>query len=498
MPRERDRVDQTSHLRPVDLREQQASEPTRTARLSATEARRAFAEALRDPTSVFVALVFAGGVGAALAAPFVIGWRPLLHAAPLIVVAIALERFELKIFSRTRVSVATVAYVAIAALHGPFAAASAGLFGAISSSFWRTDQRKLRGKLFNLGEFALGGLAAGVPFAFLGGAHSGAPQATVALAAVLSGAALFLVETALLSTVVSLATRRSPFRVWLREFAWLAPHDTVMGLIGYGLAYGYAASPAASTAAIAAPLVAMRVALKQYLDEARAHVQDLAQKNAELQAANESILSMHHELDLTYRGTLEALIAALDVRDKDTGGHSTRVASITGMLAVWHGVKTDSKEWNDIHRGALLHDVGKIGVRDAVLRKPGKLTEHEWGEMRAHASIGYEVLKDVPFLAGAAEIVRCHHERWDGQGYPRGLRGEQIPLGARLFSVVDAFDAMTSDRPYRRAMAYEEALDELRRWAGTQFDPEIVELMAQQYLEVVAWHRQQAGRAGVA
>jgi HD-GYP domain-containing protein (c-di-GMP phosphodiesterase class II) len=128
-----------------------------------------------------------------------------------------------------------------------------------------------------------------------------------------------------------------------------------------------------------------------------------------------------------------------------------------------------------MQRGSLLHDVGKIGVSDAILLKPGKLTDDEWELMRKHPEIGYHMLRQVKFLQGPAEIILAHHERWDGQGYPKGLHEDEIPLGARIFSVVDTFDSMTSDRPYRRALSTLTAMNEIMACAGSQFDPVVVE-----------------------
>jgi HD-GYP domain-containing protein (c-di-GMP phosphodiesterase class II) len=139
------------------------------------------------------------------------------------------------------------------------------------------------------------------------------------------------------------------------------------------------------------------------------------------------------------------------------------------------GVTEGSQEWIDMQRGSLLHDVGKIGVSDSILLKPGKLTPDEWDQMRMHPEIGYNMLRQVRFLHGAADIILAHHERWDGKGYPNGLRGEEVPLGARIFSVVDTFDSMTSDRPYRAALTTLESLNEILRHSGTQFDPLVVE-----------------------
>jgi HD-GYP domain-containing protein (c-di-GMP phosphodiesterase class II) len=143
------------------------------------------------------------------------------------------------------------------------------------------------------------------------------------------------------------------------------------------------------------------------------------------------------------------------------------------VVAERMGIAEPELTW--IRRGAILHDVGKIGVSDAVLRKPGKLDPREWEEMRRHPEMGHRMLQHIPFLQPALAIVFCHQERYDGKGYPRGLRGEAIPLGARIFAVVDTFDAMTSDRPYRAALSITAAREEIRRCGGTQFDPQVAE-----------------------
>jgi HD-GYP domain-containing protein (c-di-GMP phosphodiesterase class II) len=139
------------------------------------------------------------------------------------------------------------------------------------------------------------------------------------------------------------------------------------------------------------------------------------------------------------------------------------------------GIGVDEDELTWIRRGAILHDVGKIGISDATLRKPGKLDPAEWEEMRKHPEMGYRMLEPIRFLRPALDVVLCHQERYDGSGYPRGLKGDDIPLGARIFAVVDTFDAMTSDRPYRAALSIDTAREEIRAWSGRQFDPRVVE-----------------------
>ncbi len=192
------------------------------------------------------------------------------------------------------------------------------------------------------------------------------------------------------------------------------------------------------------------------------------QREADLKARVE----MNEELNRTYTETLRALVAALDTRDSETGGHSERVTMIA--LSIGHQMKLDQKLIQQIHWGALLHDVGKIGVPDQILRKPGPLTEEEWKIMRAHPQIGFQMLQGIPFLQPVLDVVLHHHERFDGSGYPSGLAGENIPLSARIFSVADTFDAMTNDRPYRKAFSQDEAVVEIQQCVNKQFDAEVV------------------------
>ena len=197
------------------------------------------------------------------------------------------------------------------------------------------------------------------------------------------------------------------------------------------------------------------------------HLEELVeQRTIELDRALNS-------LEGAYRSTLKALTAALETRDSETHGHSERVVSYSLRLGREYGL--NSEEMKSLEFGSLLHDIGKIGVPDSILRKPAKLTEDEWVRMREHPLHGQQILRGIEFLQGAARVVAQHHEKWDGTGYPLGLRGEEIDINARIFSVADAFDAITSDRVYRRGKSYEAAAQELDDWAGRQFDPKVVE-----------------------
>jgi HD-GYP domain-containing protein (c-di-GMP phosphodiesterase class II) len=174
-----------------------------------------------------------------------------------------------------------------------------------------------------------------------------------------------------------------------------------------------------------------------------------------------------------YDQTLDALVAALDTRDRETEGHSRRVVRIAMLIA--GQMAYPDEDLDDLQRGALLHDIGKIGIPDAILRKPGELDDEEWEIMRQHPEFGRRMLAGIPFLARPIDVIYAHQEHYDGSGYPQGLTGEAIPLGARIFSVADTFDAITSDRPYRKAQPLEAARQIIQDNAGTQFDPKVVE-----------------------
>jgi putative two-component system response regulator len=184
---------------------------------------------------------------------------------------------------------------------------------------------------------------------------------------------------------------------------------------------------------------------------------------------------LHKELLISYYNTIEGWAKALDLRDKETEGHTQRVAEKSVDFAKAAGIK-DERELDDIRMGALLHDVGKLGVPDAILLKPAKLTDEELLIMRRHPENAYKWLSPIGFLAKAIEIPYCHHEKWDGSGYPRGLKGTAIPLSARLFAIVDVWDALRSDRPYRDALPEAEVLAYIQKEAGKHFDPELAKI----------------------
>jgi cyclic di-GMP phosphodiesterase len=205
--------------------------------------------------------------------------------------------------------------------------------------------------------------------------------------------------------------------------------------------------------------------LEQEVENYRHHLEQIvAEQTQQLRDAL-------HQIERSYDHTLEVLGAAIDLRDSPTAGHSRRVFLYSIEIAKAIG-GLDSQIRN-IAMGAWLHDIGKLAISDAILLKPGPLTDEERGIMQRHVQIGYDLVKGIPFLANAAEIIFAHHERSDGSGYPRGLKTEEIPVGARIFAVADTFDAMTSDRPYRRALPFETSREVIERGAGTQYNAQV-------------------------
>lgn len=243
------------------------------------------------------------------------------------------------------------------------------------------------------------------------------------------------------------------------------------GLTGVGvLAASYRIFAPAALVTLAAPVAIVQTATNRWIREQHARVQ---------------------EARSGFNATLVSLSKAIDLRDKDTEGHCRRVVDYS--LLMGRNLNFTEEELTRLCHGALLHDIGKIGVSDTILHKPGPLTEEEWAVMRTHPELGFMMVADVKQLEKAREIILNHHERYDGKGYPNGISGSAIPLGARLFTIADAFDAMISDRPYRQGMSVAAAREEVRRCSGTQFDPLCVaafDKISNDELEVIANQRE--------
>ena len=221
--------------------------------------------------------------------------------------------------------------------------------------------------------------------------------------------------------------------------------------------------------------------------QALKYAQELRQLHASERAQRRTAEEAFERLETSYAMTVRALAVALELRDDETGGHADRVTALALELTA----RLDPELAADpqLEYGFLLHDIGKIGIPDAILRKPGPLDPEELAQMQFHTVLGVRVLEQIPYLSGLPrDVVSCHHERWDGGGYPAGLEGTDIPIAARIFALADSFDAMTNNRPYRRAMPVVDAIDEIIRSSGSQFEPELAEA----FVELLRERRQAA------
>jgi hypothetical protein len=421
---------------------------------------------------VYILLVFVAGLAAMAYFGPSLSREDLAGLIVLGILATLFERFGFHVYGSTTVSVGMVATFAIAVLYGPAGAALVPPFVAFAAEVFGPSPWYRR--MFDIGTYTIASVATALVFVGLVGPEpsvNGWLVPTALIAAVVN----YGINSYLVAVAVGLTTDQRWWNVWREKFQWLFPHYLVFGLLGLALAAAYRALGIAGALAFVAPPLMMRLAVRQYILRTAEHVEELKRTNVDLEEANRDIRQVSEQLRETYDGTLVALVSALDARDHETKGHSTRVTRYMMDMARVLGVVEGSQEWLNMQRGALLHDVGKIGVRDSILHKPGRLTPEEWEEMKRHPVIGYDMLKDIAFLSGAAAVVVSHHERFDGKGYPDGLLREDIPLGARVFAVADTFDAMTSDRPYRKALPWEEAYEEILRHRGDQFDPQVVE-----------------------
>jgi HD-GYP domain-containing protein (c-di-GMP phosphodiesterase class II) len=266
------------------------------------------------------------------------------------------------------------------------------------------------------------------------------------LALAACGLVYFIVNLTAVVVAMALAQGVSMRAMWLTNFKWVIPQYLLLTPMAVLLAHLYLSLGLLWVLVFVMPLLAARQSMQLYND-----------------------------MRQDYLSTISALITAVEAKDPYTRGHSESVRYHTVAVAKVMGLAADVAE--RLEYASLLHDIGKIGVDEAILRKPGRLTDEEYSQIKAHPAIGASIVAKLRLLGQEADTVRYHHEWVNGKGYPDGLRGDQIPMGARIISVADAYDAMTSDRPYRRTLSQREAIDELRRCSGSQFDPVVVDAL---------------------
>lgn len=373
---------------------------------------------------------------------------------------------------RSKVLFSAKAYASIGAVYllGP-SAAVASTVGAVANSAWVKRGVSIK-TLFNAAMSVLVYTSAYGTFDVLR-RLSGTNIVLLVAAGAVGGCAAWIVNQSLVGMVIAAEQGSQRFRIrsYVASVVAFFPYYMGYGLTGVGVvAASYRLKDAAALITLAAPVAIVQAATNRWITEQHARV-------AEARSG--------------FNATLISLSKAIDLRDKDTEGHCRRVVDYS--LLMGRNLNFSDDELTRLCHGALLHDIGKIGVSDTILHKPGPLTDEEWAVMRTHPELGFMMVADVRQLEKAREIILNHHERFDGKGYPNGKSGDAIPLGARLFTIADSFDAMISDRPYRKGMSIQAAREEVRRCSGTQFDPLCVaafEKITDAQLEAIAKERE--------
>lgn len=395
-------------------------------------------------------------------------WLMILTLA---VLTVAARRWQIDLYGRGSTSTAIVIQATGALLFGPTVGVFLGLVSGLVRWPWKKAPRVY---MFDAGMFALtAGLIGLLPSVV--DQDTATTQINIIFllgSGFMVSAVAYVSNMGLLTGVMALDERLSPLTIWRERFAWLTTTYAVFGVMAVGMALAGKSLGIIGLLIFAMPVFAMRLITQQYIQRTKANVDQLRAANDALRLAHDELAEKHEALGRAYAATRTAFSGMLNARDNETEGHSERVVGYALVLGEELGLAP--QELADLEVGALLHDIGKVGVPDAILHKPGPLTSEEWAEMRRHPELGSDLVSEIPFLSSALPVVRHHHERWDGTGYPDKLRGEDIPLFARIFSIADVYDALISDRPYRPAMSSAVAIAEIERGAGSQFDPAVV------------------------
>jgi putative nucleotidyltransferase with HDIG domain len=277
---------------------------------------------------------------------------------------------------------------------------------------------------------------------------------------------MYLTTTWLIAVGMSFDLKQPAQQIWKEQYGWLALYYIGFGLIAYTLIIGYRYDRYTGILLMVLPMFFLRLSQKQYVAHTKKAVIELREKNQSLKKTSEEIIELNE-------GLLEILSEIIDLRDPHVLDHSKQVSSYASAIA--KSMKLNAKQVELIRKGALLHDIGKLGIPEHILSKPARLTPEEYEVIKRHAALGAELVEKHPSLRPLIPIIRCHHEFFNGNGYPDKLQGNQITVEARIVAIADAIDAMSSDRPYRKALSTASIISELKRYAGSQFDPLIVD-----------------------
>jgi diguanylate cyclase (GGDEF)-like protein/putative nucleotidyltransferase with HDIG domain len=417
--------------------------------------------------AAFVGLVSIAGITAGVVGAFFGNSHDWIGLAAIIALVGAGQALALEVDDGS-ISVSAVGAIAGAALFGPRAALALAI--TTTAVDWSARRDPFHYVVFNIGTLTLASLAAaGV---FTAGFAGDLGRAVYVATGFAAGATYFAVNTGLLSMAVAIEGYQRWFAVFRERFAWLATHYLVYGFIAGVIWVGHDTAGLWALAVFALPLLLMRKTQEAYLRHTQRSAQKLRQAAETIHTQNVSLEHANKLLRERSTAAMESLSATVDARDKYTAGHSRRVQQLA--LAIGRELGLSQAELDLLGHAALFHDIGKLAIPDAILLKPASLSMDEWDLMQRHADEGARIIDRLGFLNDAVPAIRHHHERFDGTGYPEGLAGEEIPLGARIIHVADALDSMLTTRIYRAARPATDALEELRRASGTQFCPRCV------------------------
>jgi diguanylate cyclase (GGDEF)-like protein len=420
---------------------------------------------------LFVAVVSVVGIVTALLG---VAFSPLPHpllVGLLVVLAMTCEWLQIDVYGDNTASVTIAVLFAAAVTTGVPGVAVASAAVALIH-YLRQRRRGLSPMVFNWANHVIAGAAVVLVMQVVGLPLELANLLPLLVPASAAALIAYFIETGMVAGAIALSTQTSLVRTWRAQFAWLAGHYLVLCLLGLFLGLAYSGFGVVGVGVFTLPVLMMRYAQKQYVDQTRGSMQELKRLNHELAQANQEISSASQSIQQLNAELFQTLATILDSRDPYVGGHAVQVSRYATRIAQEMHLPPERVEW--VRQAGCLHDIGKISIPEQLLHKPSKLTPEEYEHLKTHAALGGEFLEPSKALCHLAGFVRSHHERWDGTGYPDQLRGEEIPLEARILAVCDAVEAMASDRPYQQAKSVSEIIAEVKRCAGTQFDPTVV------------------------
>lgn len=391
---------------------------------------------------------------------------PLMFVLLLGLAAVA-QRNPIMLFRASAISMSFAVKVASYVLFGAGVALWVNVVVAAVNAF-TPHPKPLRKAAFNFGQLSISTTIAAAVYTLSGGRTPGSDIVSTVIAVAISAAAYFLANSTFTAGVIALTTDARFIAVWKQNFSWMPVNYLATAVNGAALALAYGTLGVFGAAVFVLPFGVAWYSFKLYV----ARTNDLRAEQAKLSDLDRLFESSRTRLADAHISIVGALLGSLEAKTADT---THLAATIQRSVAVAKRLGCDRREVEMVQLAALFHDLGHIAIADAILQKPGQLTDSEWSEIRAHPIIGASLLAQMPELDHIRPLILAHHERVDGRGYPNGLKGEAIPRAAQIVAVADAFSAMTSSRPYRRAISPDAAIAEIRACAGSQFDPVVVE-----------------------